>query len=211
MQPLKIKEEKIFCIGRNKTGTTSMENVLNSFGYVTGNQTEAELFLEDWSRRDFSSIIEFCEHADAFQDIPFSLPYTYQALDAAFPGSKFILTVRDSAEQWYESLTRFHTKRVGKGRLATPGDFKKDPYCYKGFLWRAQELIYGATEATFHEKEMYMLNYNEHNKQVREYFKYRARQLLVLNLSDPQAMKILCDFLGHPWQGEHMPHRNKSE
>ena len=87
---------------------------------------------------------------------------------------------------------------------------KIDLYRYKGFLWRAQELIYGANEVTFHDKEMYMTHYNEHNKQVREYFKYRTGQLLVLNLSNPQAMRDLCEFLGLDYTGQTMPHVNIS-
>ena len=97
---------KIFCIGYGKTGTTSLEKALMELGYVMGNQTGAELLIDNWAHRDFKQIIDFCETADAFQDVPFCLDFTYQALDAAYSGSKFFLTMRDSSKQWFDSLVR---------------------------------------------------------------------------------------------------------
>src|SRR5262245_21810427 len=120
--------QKVFCIGRNKTGTTSLNEALRSFGFRTGDQIKGKLLLDDWAHRDFQAIIKLCETADAFQDIPFSLDYTFQCVDQAFAGSKFILTIRDSAKEWYESLTRFHTMIVGKNRLPTAEDLKEFGY-----------------------------------------------------------------------------------
>ena len=106
------KKKKIFVIGSNKTGTTSLGAALKNLGFRLGSQLEAELLLDDWAQRNFRRLIKYCRSAEAFQDIPFSLDYTFQAMDAAFPNSKFILSVRDSADQWYQSLTRFHEKGV---------------------------------------------------------------------------------------------------
>ena len=88
------RRPKVFCIGQNKTGTTSVEAVLKQLGYKMGNQAKAELLIHDWAKRDFKEIVKFCRSADAFQDIPFSNDFTYEILDYAFPDSKFILTVR---------------------------------------------------------------------------------------------------------------------
>jgi len=88
---------KVFCIGANKTGTTSLAMFFRSINYKVGNQEEGELLLKEWSIRNFGPIIELAKTADFFQDIPFSCPYTYQALDMAFPAAKFILSVRDSS------------------------------------------------------------------------------------------------------------------
>src|SRR5690349_10358789 len=114
---LELQRGKIFCIGSGKTGTTSMGAALASLGFKLADQAIGESLIEDWAKRDFRAIIDHCKSADAFQDVPFSLDYTYAALDQAFPGAKFILTVRESSAEWYESLTRFHTKIVGKNRL----------------------------------------------------------------------------------------------
>ena len=205
------KRTKIFVIGRNKTGTTSTGSALASFGFRIGNQVEAELLSEDWFKRDFHRIVKYCKNADAFQDVPFSRDYTYQILDYAFPGSKFILTVRNSPEEWYESLTRYHTKIVGKNRLPTEGDLKKFSYRSTGWLWRQQQIVYGIDETSLYDREIYINHYISHKHKILDYFRNRPEDLLVLNLSKPGAMKSLCKFLNITFTNQVMPHLNKSE
>ena len=103
-------DSKYFLIGLHKTGTTSIEHLFKNWGYVVGDQSQGERLLHDWYIRRFDRIISLVKTADFFQDTPFSLPYTYVVLDQYFPNAKFILTIRDSADQWYQSLVRFHSK-----------------------------------------------------------------------------------------------------
>ena len=205
------KRTKIFVIGRNKTGTTSTGSALSSFGYRIGNQTEAEQLSEDWFKRDFRRIVKYCKNADAFQDVPFSRDYTYQIMDYAFPGSKFILTVRNSPEEWYESLTRYHTEIVGKNRLPTAGDLKQFLYRNTGWLWRQQQIVYGIDETSLYDKDIYINHYISHKHKILDYFRNRPEDLLVLNLSKPGAMQSLCKFLNITFTNQVMPHLNKSE
>jgi hypothetical protein len=201
---------KVFCVGLNKTGTTSLGHFLRQLGLRVGDQPAGEMLLEEWSRRDFSRISALAQTADAFQDIPFSLPFTYQAMDLAFPGSKFILSVRDSGEQRYASLTRFHTAIVGKGRLPTGDDLRAFPYRYRGFLWRYHELVHGATDATVYDRARYQQHYDRHNAAVREYFRFRSHDLLDVNLRDPDAAVRVCALLGVEYTGLQMPVLNQS-
>lgn len=201
---------KIFCVGRNKTGTTSLEAALRSLGFSIGLQARGEMLKRDWAKRDFSRIVGLCRTADAFQDVPFSYEYTFQALDKHFPGSKFILTVRDSPEQWYESLVRYHTKIVNKGRLPTADDLKEFSYRYKGYLWESAQLVYGVDEKTLYDKEIYIARYLNHNRQIVEYFRYRPDDFLILNVAEANAMENLCAFVGIEHRGQQMPHLNKS-
>lgn len=203
--------KKIFCIGANKTGTTSIAEVFRTLGLKVGDQGKAELLLHDWANRDFRKIIRYCRWAEAFQDIPFSYPDTFRALDAAYPGSKFILTVRNGADEWYESLVRFHSKLIGKNRVPTAADLRECDYRYPGFLWDAQKLRYGANESTLYDRQLYTRCYEEHNRAVIEYFKDRPADLLVLNISQADAMERLLDFLGYPYRGQTMPHANSSK
>jgi len=206
---------KVFCVGRNKTGTTSLQHALASLGYKVGNQREAELLIEDWGQRDFRRLIQYCHTADAFQDIPFSYPYTFQAMDAAFPESKFILTVRDSSDQWYQSLVRFHSKRVeqltSEQRVPTLEDVRSDPYIHEGYLWRVRELVAAASgsKEAYPETELKQ-HYEWHNNLVLDYFRHRPNDLLVLNLADSDSMQRLCCFLGKPNAKIDMPHMNQS-
>ena len=46
-------------------------------------------------------------------------------MDHFFPESKFILTIRDNSEQWYNSITKFHAKLWGKeNRVPTKEEFE---------------------------------------------------------------------------------------
>ena len=202
-------KQKIFVIGRNKTGTTSVGAALRQAGYNVAPQEPAELMLSDWEKRDFRRIVKFCQKYEVFQDIPFSLAYTYQILDHVFPGSKFILTVRDSSEQWFESLTQFHENIIAKNRLPTANDLKDFPYIYKGWLWAAEQSVYGINEKLLYNKSIYIKHYEEHNKQVVEYFKGRPEDLLVLNLGGSNADENLNKFLGSR-QSIVIPHLNRS-
>jgi hypothetical protein len=206
----RTKRKKIFVIGSNKTGTTSLGAALKNLGFRLGNQLEAEMLLDDWARRDFRRLIRYCRSADAFQDIPFSLDYTFQAMDAAFPDSKFILSVRDDADQWYRSLTRFHAKRRGLDRLPTAEELKADPYVWPGFMWHASQLLYGIDENNVWDEEIYKRFYLQHIETVQTYFKYRRNDLLDINLSEADAMQRLCEFLEVPILEETMPKLNAS-
>jgi tetratricopeptide (TPR) repeat protein len=201
---------KVFCVGRNKTGTTSMAAALRSLGFRVGLQARGEMLRRDWARRDFTRIIALCRTADAFQDVPFSNADTYRAVDAAFPGSRFVLTVRDSPEQWFESLVRFHTRIVNKGRIPTADDLREFEYRYKGYLWEAFVSTYCNDEKLLYDRDAYIANYLEHNRQVTEHFRDRPGDLLVLNVSQADAMPALCAFLGIEHQGQAMPHLNRT-
>lgn len=201
---------KIFCIGSGKTGTTSLGAALQSLGFHVGDQASAELLLEAWAEREFGPIVEYCRTAEAFQDIPFCLDHTYEALDDAFPGSKFILTVRNSADEWHKSLVRFHTKIIGKRRLPTPHDLKVFPYRFPGWIWRAHRLIYGIDEATLFDAAIYKACYDTHIAGVLKHFAGRPNDLLVLNVGELSAMPRLTAFLGVSDRGVKMPHLNSS-
>lgn len=208
----RLARGKVFCIGANKTGTTSMEALLKRLGFAVAPQEPAELLLEDWGRRDFGRLLAFCENYEAFQDIPFSLPFTYQVLDEHFPNAKFILTVRDSAEDWYSSLVRFETQFFELGRRPTAADMKAHGYMYEGWFWRSHQLIWGVNEQTLYEPQRYMAQYRRHNDDVVTYFEDRTDDLLVLNVATKDAAKRICRFLSvNAPDHLEMPHLNRSQ
>ncbi|MFN7630750.1 MAG: sulfotransferase, partial [Cyanobacteriota bacterium] len=138
-------------------------------GYDFGDQRTAALFLDDLIQGDFSGLLRFCQNAEAFKGIPFSCPKIYEALDKEFPGSRFILTIRDSSEQWFESLVTFHSKI-----LQTPGTPTYDDLAsstkgpYRGFLLKAMTYIF--PNMPLYCKDGYMRVYNEHNQEAVSYF-----------------------------------------
>ena len=201
-------KNKIFGIGANKTGTTSLKIAMKDLGYLVGNQRESEKFIHDWAKRDFRKIIKYCESAQFFQDSPFSYPYTYVALDQAFPNSKFILTVRNSSDQWYNSLVNFHASKWSKDKNPpSKEDLMNAVYQWKGRQWQANRYMYDSPEDEPYRKENLIKFYETHNAAVKEYFRHRPDDLLVLNVSDENAYSQLVKFLdldveikGFPWK-----------
>ena len=204
-------KQKIFCIGRNKTGTTSLAKALGNLGIIVAKQRPAELLIHDWSRRDFRRILRFCHTAQAFQDIPFSLPYTFQSLDMRFPGSKFILTIRDKPDQWYHSLISFHSKLFGRGKVPDYDDLKKATYVYPGWMFEANRAIYQTPDNDLYNREILINHYNFHNQSVMEYFRHRPNDLLVINLAEKGAYAKFCKFIGKLCTKEEFPWENRTD
>jgi len=200
----------VFVIGFNKTGTTSMGTALDRLGYRIGDQSTGELLMHDWSRRRFDSIIEFARTADAFQDLPFSLDFTFQRMDIAFPGSKFILTVRES-NKWYDSLLGHHQRILGIDRIPTARDLAECTYRREGWLLEANRFIFGVDDEDLYDREKYIKRYERHNDLVTDYFRARPESLLVVDLTKPDAFLVIANFLGKPLpEGTQMPHCNRA-
>ncbi len=200
--------QKIFCIGLNKTGTTTVEQVFRDLKFSVGRQTIAEYLLKDWGQRDFRKLYWFCRTATAFQDTPFSLPFTYAALHTKFPNSKFILTVRNSAEDWYDSITKFHSKLWGNndGIPPTIEQLKAAKYKYEGRAYQANRLMFKTPESDPYNRDILLKHYNDHNENVHYFFKDIPEKLIEINVSKKADYFRLCDFLnkkpvtdGFPW------------
>lgn len=202
---------KVFCIGANKTGTTSLAHALKELGYKLGGQHEAELIaVRDWKSRNFSALVKYCRTAEAFQDIPFSCPYTFQILDAFFPDSKFILTIRDSSDTWYNSMLRFHSKVFGNDNVPTSGQLKEAFYLFKGWPFEVNQMLYDNPADDPYLKKGLVQYYENHNRNVKDYFRFRENDLLILNVAESGAYSKLCNFLQRTAMRQDFPHLNKT-
>lgn len=203
--------DKIFCVGSNKTGTTSLAAFFVSLGFRLGSQEMGETLLRDYAFRNFHPIVALAHSATFFQDVPFSCPFTFQAMDMAFPGSKFILSVRDNPDRWCDSLIRFHTKLIGKGRLPTAQDLREYPYAWPGWLLQAMQLMYDVDEDDPYDRFQLIDSYDRHIYNVQRYFKKRPDALLTINVGDDDAAERLLAFVGVPQSDATMPRLNRSE
>lgn len=206
--------QKIFCIGQNKTGTTSLEKMLFSFGFSMGNQPVGEILSLDWLiDKNPNRIIQYCYTADAFQDAPFSYPELYKYLDYAFPNSKFILTVRESPDVWFKSLVRFHTKTFSSdiSRPPNEADLKSALYRYKGYAFDVFSYLYEYPKIPLYDEQLYKSLYMKDNDEKRAYFKGRPNDFIEINLSNTLDFKRLCDFLHVETHIKDFPWFNRSE
>lgn len=178
---------KVFCLGFQKTGTSSLGIALEELGYrVAGYQP-----FRDLAARPEVSHAELLERAvavardvDAAQDMPW--PILYADLDRIFPGSKFILVERDR-DAWLRSMI---------------GDFSKSTNAIR-------QLVYDVPYPQL-DPEAYLARYDRHNREVREHFAGRDADFLVLDLARGEVgWERVCAFLGHPVPDRRWPHANK--
>ena len=205
-----LGERKVFCIGRNKTGTTSLKRLFLEQGYAVGSQRKAELLVDDFTKGSYQSLIDYVKKGgEVFQDVPFSLPRIYQVLDEAFPGSKFILSIRNSPEEWYQSLVNFHADVLGKGRIPTREDLVNAEYAKKGYAWQINRFLYNSPEDDPYNEEVLINSYLSHNQDVKEYFSDKPDQLLIVNLAEKGVTQQLNDFLQPRKPFEQIPWEKK--
>lgn len=190
------RKEKIFCVGCNKTGTTSLAQAMKVMGFHVAPQARGERLLKNYINNDIESIISFVRrHGVFFQDVPFSLPGVYKNINESFPMSKFILTIRDSSDVWYNSISKFHSKLFGEGNIPTKELLMNANYIYKGWMWDFIK-IYGGLDNAPYDEESLKTFYNKYNEDVISYFKDKPNKLLVVNLKDADAVSRLTDFIG---------------
>jgi hypothetical protein len=110
-------KQKIFCVGNNKTGTTSLMKFVRDLGIVVGDQRRSEdlafRYLHKNTMQEFwSGLLAEINLAQFFQDIPFSNPNILRGLLQHFPDTKYIYTTR-RPDDWYRPLVKFHGGAAG--------------------------------------------------------------------------------------------------
>ena len=75
-----ISKPKVFCIGMNKTGTTTMTKVFKILNYRVAPQIKQEINIGDIRMKNNHQIIKkFCWKYNFFQDLPFISKSIYQS------------------------------------------------------------------------------------------------------------------------------------
>jgi Sulfotransferase domain/N-terminal domain of galactosyltransferase len=181
-EPIELKPlpTRIFGIGMQKTATTSLDAALKILGFDSAHWLDgkwAVAILREMRERGRS---ETLERHYALCDLPIAI--LFRELDRAYPGSKFILTVRDEVD-WLVS-TRNHWSYEHN-------TFRKD-----WDKWPAANFIHRATYGQAHfDAETMLSRYRRHNAEVGEYFRNRPNDFLEMNMSKGAGWKELCPFV----------------
>ena len=166
-----MNRTKVFCIGFQKTGTSSLRDALRLLGYDVAGVFGREQTLAELRATFVQRGLELARKHDAVEDMPW--PLMFRELDQAFPGSKFVLTTRDT-DRWYRSIA---------------GHFGDNPY-------HIQQLTYGEdAPAPVGHEQRYRSVYEAHNAAVTAYFRDRPEDLLILNLEAGDGWDELGAFL----------------
>ena len=156
---------KIFGIGLSKTGTTSLHAALEILGYASVH------YPTTWEEID---------RYDAAMDI--SVACCFEELDQFYPGSKFILTVRD-LNQWLQSCKYHFEQRINLDEFSP----KYREIIKKNRLKNYGTLVYDAV--------LFQEAYHRHLQHVQNYFAHRPEDLLIMNITGGDGWEHLCSFL----------------
>jgi len=163
---------KVFGIGFQKTGTSSLGKALEQNGYSVIDFYGTELPLDELRATYVARGLELARQYDAVQDMPW--PLMFRELDQAFPRAKFVLTVRDT-DSWYKSMVNHF------GTTPTP----------------IRQLTYGEdAPAPVGQEARYREVYEAHSRTVQDYFANRPGDLLVMDLEAGDGWPELGPFLG---------------
>jgi sulfotransferase family protein len=183
-----VSGAKVFGLGLNKTGTSSLHRALELLGYRSlhwGGMEAHERILS--AMDDRKRMLEYLDpEPDAISDV-IAVTYYFYLADLQYPGSKFILTLRDM-DDWLDSRRR-HVERNRE---------RKEAGEYEG-------------EFLTVDLDTWAIEYRRHEAVVRTYFESRPDDLLAFRPADGD-WQPLCAFLGHavpdvpfPWENRYRP------
>jgi hypothetical protein len=196
--------DKIFCIGYNKSGSSSLAYSIQELGFSLMDLSAGERLLPSYTKSNLYStdifskeLLSFSESADLFKDVPFSLPNVWRIIYDGYPDAKFILSVRDSSEQWFKSITNFHASFATLTSWKSVNEVK---YCYtktnstNSFLYDYMISINGKSKEPYNKATL-IASYNKHNDEVVSFFKNKPNFIMINVAKDDDYIR-LCKFLG---------------
>lgn len=164
-----LDRPKIFVIGLEHTGSSSLGRALENFGYSTTSQNgpiDRPRIVRAYRRICVDTSYNF----DAFHGNPW--PLAFREMYQLWPNARFILTTRDSRE-WFDAMVESF------GGTDTP----------------IRRLIYGHGDPEGHE-DQYIDKLLSHEEDVRTFFGGDTSSLLIKDFASGDDCEQLRDFLG---------------
>ena len=212
---------KCFCIGANKTGTSSLQAIIQTVLEFKANQGLVEEYAAVQAiKGNYLPLKKVMEDYDFHKDIPASQGETYVALDALFPNSKFILTTRKTSE-WVRSFLNFYAEYLISCALKNDKWLQKGKSMYPGYgsywinhYWQEEVLHTRYLLSTAKEDDLDSMReiittdmnitkmigskFERRNNNIKNYFRGRKKDLLVIDISKEKGIQKLLEFLELP-------------
>ena len=174
---------RIFGVGMQKTATTSLDCALKLLGFDSAHWLDGKWAVAILREMRAKGRSETLEKHYALCDLPIAI--LFKELDRAYPGSKFILTVRDEVD-WLVSA-RNHWS------------YEHNTHRPDWDMYPAANLIHRATYGQKHfDAAVFLARYRQHNAEVREYFRNRPDDLLEMDMTKGAGWQELCPFVERP-------------
>jgi hypothetical protein len=167
--------KKIFGIGLSRTGTSSLNEALNILGIPS---------------HHYPPVPRLDEYANKYRGLTDTPVAAYfKSLDRTYPGSLFIITVRDR-ESWTTSAARHFTR----------------PWRGKPWQRELRHQLFGSSDWDIQKWPDAL---QRHRDMVYEYFDNRGADFLELNIVAGDGWGKLCNFLCTPTLSIPFPHTNQ--
>ncbi len=181
------KAHKVFGIGLNKTGTSSLKNALITLGY--NHCTLRGQMTHKYFNNNFDKIFKTVEEYDSFEDWPWPLMYR-QVFEKYGKTARYFLTRRHTADAWVESL-KAHS--LGTNPQNNP---RKKIFGY--------DYPHGA-------EAQHIAYYENHLSTVRQYFADQDASDVLCEVcwEEADGWPQICNFLCEPLPDAPFPHANR--
>ena len=178
---------RVFCIGLNKTATSSFHEAMTILGFESlhrgGPEVEQKLTA---AIEEKAPLLKYLDpRYDAFSDIG-QLSRRFMMLYTQYPGSRFVLTVRP-VEQWLDSRRRHVENNI---RLKAAGSYDGRFIVVEEEKWRRE--------------------WSDHLDKVHAFFETRDG-LLEIDFTDGPGWGPLCAFLQLPQPDVQFPWANRDK
>ncbi len=105
-------DSKVFCIGFNKTGTTSLGKAFEMLGY-RNSTFNRKVWRQYYLKDKIVPVLRYTAKFDSLDDLPWLQKDMIPLLDRVFPNSKFVYLTREEAA-WKKSYTDWRYKVFGE-------------------------------------------------------------------------------------------------
>ena len=190
-------EPKVFVVGFQKTGTTSMGEALKILGFKHNGWNRTR-FRKGFNLMKYQSdLIQY----DSFDDEPFSV-FT-KSLLRTFPNAKFIYTTR-SPKDWIGSCQRHFSRYEGAHSARSPRDRELD--------FEFNQKKYGSGDPTAHAS-LWQHSFRKHQLLIEKLAKEHPKKFFCIDITNSGVNPWipLCDFLELPLPAIQFPHANKTQ
>jgi hypothetical protein len=217
----KSEKQNLISVGLNKTGTSSLKKDLVDLGYkLYPEELSHQYVFPDVYQNHFHSTFSALDNPryNLYQDLPYSIPNMYQNIFSENKNDIYLLTVRNSTEEFVDSFIRYYDKYFQfKDRKNLN---QKTRYHYNHFyvdditlynLHFAFFQFWGFDNLQNLENKVRDV-YNKHVDGCVNFFESRNyKNFRIVNVSQKGELKKLSDWLGLKNERQDFSWENKSE
>lgn len=213
-------KNNIIGIGLNKTGTTSLRDSLSNNGFSVFDESYGHLnLLQDVHSGSILSTIAMLDYPkyEVYQDTPFSLRNVYKEIYKYRPNDFYLLTLRESTDEWVESAYKFYghiieTMNNGKTYSKYFWNYKSTGISYKNFNHVYCILKNWGINNNTNIKEKLKYVYEKHNEECFNFFDSKLNvNFEALTVSKKNELNRLSKIIGFETNDNDFLWSNKSK